>query len=83
MIRVLFGFLVSASLSMASSAFAGPEPINGVPARSVAPVQQASCTQQTQSWFFGWLIRPKEGNVDCAPSSASVTSAPLVLGTGY
>jgi hypothetical protein len=90
MTRVIFGLLVLASLNMTSSAFAGPEPINGVSASGVSarsigepPVRQAFCTQQTQSSLFGWLIRPKEGNVECAPPSVSVTSAPLVLGTGY
>ncbi len=84
MTRALFGILIWVSMSVtASSAFAGAEPTNGAPARNGSPVQQVSCTQQTQSWFFGWLIHPREGTPDCAPSSPRVTSAPLVLGTGY
>ncbi len=82
---IIFSLLVSAYFIATSSAFAGPEPVNGVPARSPgeSSVQQTSCTPQTQSWLFAWLIRPKEKNVDCAPSSASVASAPMILGTGY
>jgi hypothetical protein len=85
MTRILFGLLLSASLIVTSSAFAGPEPTNAVPVRSVgeSAIQQTSCTQQSQSWSFAWLLRPKERNVDCAPSSASAASAPLVLGIGY
>ena len=90
MTRVLFGFLVSVSLMIVSSALAGPERIeglsgNGFSARGVgeSPAQRASCSQQTRSGLFGWLIGPKEGNVDCAPSSASAAAAPLILGTGY
>jgi hypothetical protein len=86
MARILSGILIWASIGVAaSSAFAGPDPINGAPARNAggSPVLQVSCTQQAQSWFFGWLLRPKEGNADCAPSSPRVTSVPLILGTGY